>query len=115
MSLLERIISKQIEFFFVVGGSCLFHHVALDVLFENFRSLLNVLTDHTSRCARIATCSMAHAEIEFEALRDGCFEGGNAVQEVHRFSPRCGVGVVDERLSIEHQRKRQDEVVVVAL
>ena len=59
VSLLERVISEEVEFLFVVGGPCLFHHVALDIFLEDLGPLLDVLTDHSSRCTRVATSGVA--------------------------------------------------------
>ena len=45
MCLLKRIVSQQVEFFFVVNGAAAFNNVAFDVFLLNRDAFLDVLTD----------------------------------------------------------------------
>ena len=55
---------------------------------------------------------MTYAQVELEPFRDGRLERRDTVEQINGFSPGSGVSVVNERFAIEHQRKRENEIVV---
>ena len=96
MRLLEWIISEEVKFLFVVGRSGLFNHVALNVFLKNRLPLLNMLANHARSRVGVGTRGMTYPQVEFETFCDGRFEGRNSLQEINCFSPRLGVGVMNQ-------------------
>ena len=113
MGLLEGIIAEQIQFFFVVHRLGAFNKVALHVFFGDGDALLNVLTNQTGGSIGVLGGFVTHSEVEFEPLRDGGFESGYLVEQVHRFGPRRGMGIMNQGFSIQGQREGKSGVVIV--
>ena len=94
--MLKGIVSKKIEFFFVVNRASFLNNVALNILFLDRDALLNVLTNEASGSVSVRFGNVADSEIEFETLCDGCFQRGDFLEQINGPRPRSGVSVVNE-------------------
>ena len=87
MGLFKRIVSQQIQFFLIVHRFGAFNEVAFHVFFGKFHPFLDVLPNQTGRLVRVRTRLVTDAQVEFEALGAGRFQGRHPVEEVNRFRP----------------------------
>ena len=109
------IVSKQVEFFFIVHRFGSLGDVTFSVLVNDFDAALDMQADATGCPLGVRCGIMARTKVEFEPFSDSGLEGRHLFQKIDRFRPGFGMCIMNQGFTVKGQGQGKNRIVVFAL